>query len=234
MDHTHESMPPRTRNRGGSVNLLRNQLSNIQKTLKRERDRDRPKLAPIAEKDQEEEGRIVYTNSWNITINTNQRPKSRGEARNVVSVFGRNVISMFRTDPQVLFNFEDPNGSYESHVGYLSANGAIEYSGSGIHAHLLVTIHHIADDPKVLMDREGIQAYLNARLTSITPGVYLHISHVHNNAQTAMRYNFKFAKGALLSLREDLEFESNPVPKVRLTVADNVAREWPEVIQSEI
>ena len=185
------------------------------------------------EEKEEEEGRIVYTNSWNITINTNQRPKSRGEARNVVSVFGRNVMSMFRNDPQILLKFEDPNGSYESHVGYLSANGAIEYSGSGIHAHLLVTIHHIADNPKVLMDREGIQAYLNSRLTAITPGVYLHISHVHNNAQTAMRYNFKFAKGALLSLREDLEFESNPVPKVRLTVADNVAREWPEVVQSE-
>ena len=174
--------------------------------------------------------RKVRSSSFVLTINTNQRYKTRDAIHSDLRVVFNETKKFFGDAPSIgrIVEIERAEDTFESSVGNVEAVGTLEYGErSGLHLHMVLTFNHCTD---MRIDRPALKREMDALFAGVTPGTYNNIQYLRNPLANTKAYITKYVNGKRLRMGSDVAYCENPTANLKLHIASNIFDSFARVV----
>lgn len=151
----------------------------------------------------------IFSSTFHITINTNQRYGNRGAIQMDMRVFYKALTEVFGSTKEVegvieILKEEDKERKGEV-LGNASTDIGMEYSPiSGLHAHVLTTITHTS---KIRIDVNSLWVELKKRLSHLNgKAPHIYVRFVPDQRSVVRNYIYKTVGGFKYKMREGMDW----------------------------
>ena len=169
----------------------------------------------------------VKNSNFHIMINTNQTFRSIEAIQDAIRCFFRTLRFLFCDIPslrQIVFVNTDkrPGTSFDTDIGKIVTEAAIEYANTGLHAHILMRVYHLTYIQINLPNlRSLFQSTFNANQPRIPlKGVYVHVDAVRDNLGNIREYIYKDVGTRKIKFRKDWDYPEKQEISVNVSIAN--------------